>query len=74
MIRQVRRWLPDWSIVIVGDSSYAVLQLLACAARMKRPVTVVTRFDWMPPSMMRLQNAKQTPKGVRVSRGNANPA
>jgi hypothetical protein len=44
MIRQLRRWLPDWYIVVVGDSSYAVLQLLACAARMIRPVTVVTRF------------------------------
>lgn len=44
MIRQVRRWLPDWYIVVVGDSSYAVLQLLACAARMIRPVTVVTRL------------------------------
>ena len=44
MIRQVRRWLPDWSIVVVGDSSYAVLQLLGCAARMRRPVTVVTRL------------------------------
>lgn len=44
MIRQLRRWLPDWYIVVVGDSSYAVLQLLACATRMIRPVTVVTRF------------------------------
>jgi hypothetical protein len=44
MIRQLRRWLPDGSIVVVGDSSYAVLQLLACATRLLRPVTVVTRL------------------------------
>jgi hypothetical protein len=44
MIRQLRRWLPDCYIVVVGDSAYAVLQLLACAARMIQPVTVVTRL------------------------------
>ena len=32
MIRQLRRWLPGRSLVVVADSSYAVLELLACAA------------------------------------------
>jgi hypothetical protein len=44
MIRQVRRWLPDRELVIVADSTYAVLELLADAARLPRPVTVVTRL------------------------------
>ena len=44
MIRQVRRWLPDRDLVVVADSTYAVLELLADAARLPQPVTVVTRL------------------------------
>src|SRR5581483_5240262 len=39
MIRQRRRWLPDRSLVVVADSSSAVLELLACAAGLLAPVT-----------------------------------
>jgi hypothetical protein len=44
MIRQLRRWLPDRTLVVVADSTYAALELLADAARLPRPVTVVTRL------------------------------
>jgi hypothetical protein len=44
MIRQLRRWLPDRYLVVVADSSYAVLELLACAAGLREPVTVITRL------------------------------
>jgi hypothetical protein len=44
MVRQLRRWLPDRTLVVVADSSYAVLELLADAAGLPRPVTVVTRL------------------------------
>jgi hypothetical protein len=44
MIRQVRRWLPDRKLVVVMDSSYAVLALLATCVGMRQPVTVVTRL------------------------------
>jgi hypothetical protein len=44
MIRQLRRWLPDRPLVVVTDSTYAVLALLADAARLPRPVTVITRL------------------------------
>jgi DDE superfamily endonuclease len=44
MIRQLRRWLPGRRLVVVADSSYAVLELLACAARMIEPVILVTRL------------------------------
>ena len=44
MIRQLHRWLPDRKLVVVADSSYSVLDLLACAARMIEPVTIVTRL------------------------------
>lgn len=44
MIRQVRRWLPDRALVVVADSTYTVLELLADAAGLPQPVTVVTRL------------------------------
>jgi hypothetical protein len=44
MIRQLRRWLPDRDLVVVADSTYAVVELLADAAGLPRPVTVVTRL------------------------------
>jgi hypothetical protein len=46
MIRQVRRWLPGRQLVVVMDSSYAVLSLLATCLR--QPVTVVTRLPSRP--------------------------
>jgi hypothetical protein len=44
MIRQVRRWLPNRALVVVVDSSYAVLELLATCVNLRQPVTVVTRL------------------------------
>jgi hypothetical protein len=44
MIRQLRRWLPDRKLVVVADSSYAVLELLADVAELAQPVTVITRL------------------------------
>ncbi len=44
MILQLRRWLPDRTIIVVADSTYAVLELLARAASLAQPITVVTRL------------------------------
>ena len=44
MIRQLRRWLPARALVVVADSTYAVLELLADAAGLSHPVTVITRL------------------------------
>jgi hypothetical protein len=44
VIRQVRRWLPDRRLVVVADSTYATLDLLAAAAGLRPAVTVVTRL------------------------------
>lgn len=44
MIKQLRRWLPDRQLVIVGDSSYAALDLLATCQALSEPVTFVTRL------------------------------
>jgi hypothetical protein len=44
MLLLVRRWLPDRQLVVVADSGYAVLDLLARCAGVRQPVTVVTRL------------------------------
>jgi hypothetical protein len=44
MIIQVRRWLPARAIVVVADSSYAVLELLAACVGLPKPVTMITRL------------------------------
>jgi len=44
MLKQVRRWLPHREIVVVGDSSFAVLELLHSAAQLAFPVHIVSRL------------------------------
>ena len=44
MIVQLRRWLPHRTLVIIADSSYAVLDLLHFCQSMTRPVTFITRL------------------------------
>lgn len=41
---QLRRWLPTRAIVVVADSGYAAIALLARCARLANPITVVTRL------------------------------
>jgi hypothetical protein len=65
MIRQLRRWLPDRYLVVVADNSYAVLELLACAAGLRQPVTVITR--------LRLDAALYDPASARQSGTNGRP-
>jgi hypothetical protein len=44
MLLQLRRWLPDRALVVVADSTYAVLDLLDRCRRLARPITVITRL------------------------------
>src|SRR3954451_21869354 len=44
LLVQLRRWLPDRSVVAVADSTYAALALLAACARLPTPVVVITRL------------------------------
>lgn len=44
MIYQLRRWLPTRELVVVGDSSYAVLDFLHACQPLTHPVTIVTRL------------------------------
>jgi hypothetical protein len=42
LLGQVRRWLPQRTLIVVADSSYAALELLAWCAR--HTITVITRL------------------------------
>lgn len=44
MIFQLRRWLPEYELVFVGDSTYAALDLLSACQRLAKPVTFVTQL------------------------------
>jgi hypothetical protein len=44
MIKQLHRWLPERLLVVVADSSYAAIELLAAGASLPRPVTIITRL------------------------------
>jgi DDE superfamily endonuclease len=57
LIGQVRRWLPERALIVVADTSYAALDLLAWCARQARPVIVITR--------LRLDAALYAPAPVR---------
>jgi DDE superfamily endonuclease len=71
MIRQVRRWLPQRALVVVLDSTYAVLELLAEGPRLDPTVTLVTRlrldaglYDPAPPRGPHTKGAPRK-KGAR---------
>ena len=44
MILQLRRWLPQRPLVLVGDNAYAVLDLLHCCQSLREPVTLIARL------------------------------
>ena len=44
MVMQLRRWLPQRPLVLVGDNSYAVLDLLHCCQSLRQPVALIARL------------------------------
>ena len=44
VLRQVRRWVPQRELIVVADSSFAVLTLLDALRHLPQPVTVITRL------------------------------
>jgi len=44
VILQVRRWLPKRFLVVVADSSFAVIELLWQLRQLQNPVCMITRF------------------------------
>ena len=70
LVVQARRWLPQREIVVVGDSGFAALELLAALAHHK--VTSITRlrldaalYDPAPPRL-RGTNGRPRTKGARL--------
>ena len=62
---QLRRWLPQRSLVLVGDNSYAVLDLLHCCQSLREPVTLIAR--------LRLDAALYAPAPARQPGQNGRP-
>jgi hypothetical protein len=79
MITQARHWLPERLLVVVADSSYAAIELLAACQSLSTPVTLVTRlrldaalYDPAPPptgrrGRPRLKGARQPTLAARLS-------
>jgi hypothetical protein len=44
MVMQARRWLPKRQLVVVADSSFAVIKLLWQLRQLQNPVCMITRF------------------------------
>jgi hypothetical protein len=44
MVMQARRWLPNRFLVVVADSSFAVIELLWQLRQLKNPVCMITRL------------------------------
>jgi DDE superfamily endonuclease len=65
MIVQLRCWLPHRVLVVVADSTYAVIELLAASTRLPEPVTIVTR--------LRLDAALYDPAPPRASGSTGRP-
>ena len=74
MILQLRRWLPQRPLVLVGDNSYAVLDLLHCCQSLAQPVTLIARLRldaalYAPaPAVNRVRNGRPPLKGPRRPR------
>lgn len=65
MIKQLHRWLPERTLVVVADGSYAVLDFLAAMIRLSH-VIVITR--------LRLDAALYDPAPQRTSHTKGRPA
>lgn len=44
MLLQVRRWLPNWRLVVVADASLAVIALLSRLQQLPNPICMIVRF------------------------------
>jgi hypothetical protein len=44
LVFQLRRWLPEQAVIIVGDNTYAALDFLSACQTLNNPVTVITRL------------------------------
>ena len=42
VVFQLRRWLPEPALIVVGDNTYSALDFLSAGQRLNKPVTVIT--------------------------------
>jgi hypothetical protein len=72
LLLQARRWLPHRRLVVVADSSFAVIELLWRMTQLANPICMVTRFRldatlFKPaPKRKRGQKGRPRKKGARV--------
>jgi DDE superfamily endonuclease len=72
MLRQLRRWLPERSLVLVVDSGYAALDFLGGLASRRQAITCITRLRldaqlYSPaPPRYQAQIGRPRRKGVRL--------
>ena len=53
MILQLRRWLPQRPLVLVGEAATPCWSLLHCCQSLAQPVTLIARLAWTPQSEYR---------------------
>ena len=77
MILQLRRWLPQRALVLVGDGGYAVLDLLHCCQSLAQPVTLIARLRLdaalYEPAPPRRRVRHWQPRPVPAARGPPGP-
>jgi hypothetical protein len=72
MVLQLRRWVPNRPLVLVADSSYAVLDLLHFCQSLAQPVTLIIRLRLdaalykVAPPRRPGQNGRPSVKGERL--------
>ena len=71
LVLQARRWLPNRRLVLIGDSSFAVIQLLFRLSQLKNPVCAIMRFRmdaalYEPAKQKKGQMGRPRKKGKRL--------
>jgi hypothetical protein len=72
-ILQARRWLPKRFLVVVADSSFAVIELLWQLRQLKNPVCMITRFRLDAALYEPAKKAKKGTKGRPRKKGKRLP-
>jgi hypothetical protein len=44
MLFQLRKWLPERTLIVVADSSFAVIELISRMTELNNPICMITRF------------------------------
>jgi DDE superfamily endonuclease len=71
VLRLIQRWLPQRSLILVGDGAYAAVELIQFCRSLPNPVTLVTRFRWnaalydQPPKPIAGKRGRKPTKGKR---------